>query len=265
MEPGAASTNLLLAALSEADRLGLQPDITPVRFERGAVLCEPGVPLRHLYFPTTAVVSLLAVSGRGVATELALTGREGAVGVGMFLGGLASTVRAVAHVEGEVLRLSGARVASEFGRGGALQRILLRFSQALMAQISQAVVCNRHHSVEQALCRWLLMVRDRVGSDRLQVTQQLIADSLGVRREGITEAAGRLQEAGCIRNARGLIEVLDRAALEGRSCECYAVVRGEFERLLGAEARGLVDVTEKTDLPSKPRITGHLGEPPART
>ena len=235
MDTSSVGTNLLLASLPEACRLALQPHLAPVELERGDVLCEPGARLMHAYFPITAVVSLLAVSRKGASTELALTGREGVVGAGLILGGLPSTYRAVTHVAGQALRLSAARLVIELGMGGPLQQTLLRYTLALMAQISQAVVCNRHHSVEQALCRWLLMIRDRVGSDELLVTQQLIADSLGVRREGITEAAGRLQEAGCIRSARGRIEVMDRAALMLRSCECYAVVDDEFRLLLGGD------------------------------
>ena len=232
---GSPGGNLLLASLPDSDRHRLVRQLSPVLLKRGDVLCDPDVRLRHLYFPTTSVVSLLAVSETGTSTELALTGREGVVGVGLFLGATPATLRAVAHVAGEAWSLSASALETEFERGGALQRVLLRFALALMTQISQAVVCNRHHSIEQAFCRWLLMIRDRVGSDSLQVTQQLVADSLGVRREGIVEAAGRLQDAGCISNARGVITVVDRAALELRSCECYRVVADEFARLRDAD------------------------------
>ena len=224
-------SNLLLASLPPDACERLQLRLEAVRLQRGDVLMEPGLPMRHLYFPVTAVVSLLAVGERGTTTELALIGREGAVGVDLFLAGTGTALRAEVHVAGEALRIPAARLASEFGRGEVLHRTLLRYTLALIMQISQAVVCNRHHSVEQALCRWILMIHDRVGTDALHVTQRLIADSLGVRREGITEAAGRLQEAGSIRCARGLITVTDRAALELRSCECYALVARELERL----------------------------------
>ncbi|MDQ6685403.1 MAG: Crp/Fnr family transcriptional regulator [Pseudomonadota bacterium] len=233
MNLDSVKSNLLLASLPQAEGQRLLPALGRVVLERGDVLCEPGVPLRHLYFPTTAVVSLLASSDGGASTELALTGREGVVGVGLFLGGMPNLSCAVVHVAGEAFRLPASGLEALLSDGGALQRTLFRYVQALLTQVSQSVVCNRHHSVDQALCRWLLMIQDRVGYDELHVTQQLIADSLGVRREAITEAAGKLQDLGAIRYARGLIRIVDRSTLTRRSCGCYSVVAGEFEALLG--------------------------------
>lgn len=224
--------NHLLAALPPAERDRLLPDLEHVSFKLGAVLYESGVALRNLYFPTTAVVSLLFVTESGASAELAVAGREGVVGTGLFMGGESTPSRAVVQIEGDCLRLPVAALDREFKRGGPLQSGLLRFTQALIVQMCQTAVCNRHHSVEQQLCRWLLLSLDRVDSDELRMTQQLIADMLGVRREGVTEAAGKLQGWGSIRYSRGLIKVLDRNGLEKRVCECYSVVNREYGRLL---------------------------------
>ena len=231
-DPAPHRPNHLLAALPAADFERLKPHLEPVSFRLGDVLCESGVALEHLHFPTTAVVSLLFVTEAGASTELAVTGREGAVGIGLFMGGESTTSRAVVQIEGDTLRLPVPVMMSEFRRGGALQLALLRFTQALITQMSQTAVCNRHHSVDQQLCRWLLLSMDRINSNRLRMTQQLIADMLGVRREGVTEAAGKLQSWGCITYSRGLITILDRPGLEERVCECYGVVRREYGRLL---------------------------------
>lgn len=227
-----ADTNRLLAVMPQELRAALRPALRRVELQRGDVLGEPDLPLRHLYFPTTAVVSLLAPSEHGPSTELALTGREGVVGLGLVLGGIPNVTCAVVHVAGEAWRLPAAEAVAAFAQSEPFRRVVLGFAQALMAQISQAVVCNRHHSVDQALCRWLLMVQDRVGADELHVTQQLVADALGVRREAITEAAGKLQASGGIRTSRGMVRIVGREILEARSCECYAAVTAEFESLL---------------------------------
>ena len=206
--------------------------LDPVELELGAVLYESGGKLKHLYFPTTMIVSLLYVTINGSSTELAVCGREGAVGISLFMGGATTNSRAVVQSAGHALRLTAQALNAEFQRGGSLQWLLLRYTQALMAQMTQTAVCNRHHTLEQQLCRWLLISIDRLESDNLRMTQQLIADMLGVRREGVTEAAGRLQAAGAIRYTRGNIKVLDRQLLERRVCECYGVVNGEYTRLL---------------------------------
>jgi CRP-like cAMP-binding protein len=224
--------NHLLGSLPSTERAGLLPDLEPVTFKLGDVLYESGVALRHLYFPTTAVVSLLFVTESGASTELAVAGREGVVGIGLFMGGESTPSRAVVQIAGDALRLPVAALDREFKRGGPLQLGLLRYTQALITQMSQTAVCNRHHSVEKQLCRWLLLSLDRVDANELRMTQQLIADMLGVRREGVTEAAGKLQEWGCIRYSRGLIKVVDREGLERRVCECYSVVNREYGRLL---------------------------------
>ena len=237
----ALDTNHLLAALPDAERARLQPQFEAVSFKLGAVLYESGVALSHLYFPTTSVVSLLFVTESGASTELAVTGREGVVGIGLFMGGESTPSRAVVQIAGDALRLPVAALDAEFKLGGPLQLALLRFTQALITQMSQTAVCNRHHSVEQQLCRWLLLSLDRVDSSELRMTQQLIADMLGVRREGVTEAAGKLQGWGCINYKRGLIRVVDRKGLEKRVCECYSVVNREYGRLLNevVHPRGL--------------------------
>jgi CRP-like cAMP-binding protein len=234
MSPGPVHDNLLLAALPAPERERLGTLLARAELARGDVLGERDVPLRHVYFPTTAVVSLLAADERSPATEIALTGREGAVGLGLVFGGRSPSASAVVHVAGDAWRMPAATARAEFERSEPFRHLLLGFAQARTTQIGQAVVCNRHHSVDQALCRWLLLVRDRVGSDELHVTQQLIADALGVRREAIVEAAGKLQALGGIRYTRGVIHIVERRILAARSCGCYAVVTEAFEDLLGS-------------------------------
>jgi CRP-like cAMP-binding protein len=197
------------------------------------VLYESGSVLQHVYFPTDSIVSLLYILENGASAEIAVVGNEGVVGVALFMGGDTTPSRAVVQSAGYGYQLNKSILMQEFNRAGALQRRLLRYTQALLTQMGQTAVCNRHHSLDQQLCRWLLLSMDRLGSDQLQMTQELIANMLGVRREGVTEAAGKLQSAGLIRYSRGHIEVLDRPELEARVCECYAVVKTEFERLLG--------------------------------
>lgn len=198
----------------------------------GEMLYETGGQLRHAYFPTTSIVSLHYVVESGASSEIAGVGCEGLVGVSLFLGGDTTSSAAVVQTAGHAYRLDRHILKQEFDRTGHLQRLLLRYAQALMTQMSQTAVCNRHHSVEQQLCRWLLVTLDRIPSGELVMTQELVASMLGVRREGITEAAGKLQQAGYIRYRRGHITVRDRSGLETRTCECYGVVKREFSRLL---------------------------------
>jgi CRP-like cAMP-binding protein len=224
--------NHLLAELPESERERLFPHLEPVSLALGKALYESGGQLSHVYFPTTAIVSLLYVMENGASAEIAVVGNEGMVGIALFMGGETMPNRAVVQSAGHAYRLQGQLLKQEFGRSGALQHLLLRYTQALLTQMAQTAVCNRHHSVDQQLCRWLLLSLDRLPSDELSMTQELIANMLGVRREGVTEAAGKLQSAGLIRYRRGHITVLDRPGLEARVCECYEVVRKEFRRLL---------------------------------
>jgi CRP-like cAMP-binding protein len=198
----------------------------------GDTLCESGAPMRYVYFPTTAIVSLLYVTENGASAEVAVVGNEGIVGVSLFLGGETTTSRAVVQSAGHAYRLKGPLLKEAFFRAGPMLRVLLRYAQALLTQMAQTAVCNRHHTVDQQLCRWLLLSLDRLSSNELAMTQELIANMLGVRREGVTEAAGKLQAAGLIRYHRGHIAVLNRPGLEARVCECYQVVKKEFDRLL---------------------------------
>jgi CRP-like cAMP-binding protein len=198
----------------------------------GEAVCEPGIPMRYVYFPTTCIVSLLYVMENGASAEIAVVGNEGIVGVSLFMGGETTTSRAVVQSAGYAYRLTGQHLKDAFFLAGPVQRLLLRYTQALLTQMSQTAVCNRHHSVDQQLCRWLLLSLDRLPSNELTMTQELIANMLGVRREGVTEAAGELQRAGLIHYKRGKITVIDRPGLEARVCECYAVVKREFDRLL---------------------------------
>jgi CRP-like cAMP-binding protein len=200
----------------------------------GAALYEPGVRLRYLYFPTNSIVSLLYVMADGASAEIAVVGNEGVIGVSLFMGGETTPSRAVVQSAGHAFRLPGQVLKEEFTRGGAMQHLLLRYTQALLTQMAQTAVCNRHHSLDQQLCRWLLLSLDRLPGNYLVMTQELIANMLGVRREGVTEAAGNLQEAGLIHYSRGRITVVDRPGLEARTCECYAVVKLECDRLLPA-------------------------------
>ena len=198
----------------------------------GEVLYESGAELQHVYFPTDSIVSLLYVLDNGASAEIAVVGNEGMVGVALFMGGETTPNRAVVQAAGTAYRLRGRVLKEEFNRSGALQHLLLRYTQALLTQMAQTAVCNRHHSVDQQLCRWLLLSLDRLPGSELRMTQELIGNMLGVRREGVTEAAGKLQAAGAITYSRGHITVLDRAKLESRCCECYAVVKRESDRLL---------------------------------
>ncbi len=224
--------NHLLGALPTAEFERLAAHLKLVPMPLGEVLYEPGEQLQHAYFPTTAIVSLHYVMESGASAETAGVGNEGVVGIALFMGGDTTPSSAVVKTAGHAYRLERKLLKQEFDRAGLLQRLLLRYTQALITQMTQTAACNRHHSVEQQLCRWLLSTLDRVPSHELIITQELVASMLGVRREGITEAAGKLQHAGFIRYRRGHIAVLDRSGLETRACECYAVVRNELRRLL---------------------------------
>jgi len=235
--PDSPIRNHLLAALPAVDFERLAARLEPVALPLGEILYGPGGQLQHAYFPTTAIVSLHYVTESGASAEIASVGNEGVVGISLFMGGDTTPSSAVVHTAGQACRMERRLLKEEFDRAGPMQRLLLRYTQALITQMSQTAACNRHHSVEQQLCRWLLVTLDRVPSGQLVMTQELIARMLGVRREGITEAAGNLQHAGCIRYRRGHIEVLDRSGLESRACECYYVVRKELHRLLSDTQR----------------------------
>jgi len=224
--------NHLLAALPAAEFERLAPHLELVPMALGETLYEPGGQLRHAFFPTTAIVSLHYVMASGASAESAGVGNEGVVGIALFMGGNTTPSSAVVQTAGHAYRLDGRLLKEEFNRAGLMQRLLLRYTQALMTQMTQTAACNRHHSVEQQLCRWLLLTLDRAPSRELVITQELIAGMLGVRREGITQAAGHLQAAGFIRYRRGHISVLERSGLEKRVCECYTVVKKETSRLL---------------------------------
>lgn len=224
--------NHLLAALPAAEYDRLSPYLEHVQMPLGEALCESGGQLKHVYFPTTSIVSLLYVLEDGASAEIAVVGNEGILGISLFMGGETTPSRAVVQSAGHGFRLKSQLLKQEFNRAGPVMRLLLRYTQALITQMTQTAVCNRHHSVEQQLCRWLLLSLDRLSSDELHMTQELIADMLGVRREGVTEAAGKLQRAGLIEYSRGHIKVLDRPRLERQVCECYQVVKAEFDRLL---------------------------------
>jgi CRP-like cAMP-binding protein len=226
--------NRLLAALPDAELQRWLPALEPVDMPLGEVLYESGVAMTHVYFPATSIVSLLYVMEDGASAEIAVVGNEGIVGISLFMGGDTTPSRAVVQSAGRGFRMRGQRMKEEFDRSSAVLHLLLRYTQALITQMAQTAVCNRHHSLDQQLCRWLLLSLDRLQGADLAMTQELIANMLGVRREGVTEAAGSLQEAGLIRYRRGHITVLDREGLERRTCECYAVVRKEYERLLPA-------------------------------
>lgn len=227
-------SNGLLASLPKADYEKWQPQLKLVWLGLGQVLQEPGIGISYVYFPSTAIVSLLHVTGDGHSAEIAIVGREGMVGVASFMGGDSTPSRAVVQSAGWAFRLSASEVAVAFECGGALLRLLLHYAQALLTQMAQTAVCNRHHTVQQQLCRWLLLSLDRLDGNELVMTQLLIANMLGVRREGVNAEAGKLQADRTIRYYRGKITVLDRAKLEARSCECYAVVKAEYDRLLPA-------------------------------
>ncbi len=226
--------NELLAALPEEAFAVLLPHLEPVPLPLGMAVYESGAKQSYVYFPTCGIVSLLYVLEDGSSAEIAIAGKEGLVGISLFMGGETTPSRAVVQSSGEGYRLKAAVLKKMFESGGALQHVLLRYTQALITQMTQTAVCNRHHSVDQQLCRWLLLSLDRLPSNELVMTQELIANMLGVRREGVTEAAGKLQAEGLIAYRRGRINVLDRAALEARVCVCYSVVKKEYERLLPA-------------------------------
>ncbi|HTR07348.1 MAG TPA: Crp/Fnr family transcriptional regulator [Paraburkholderia sp.] len=226
------SGNHLLSVLPVAEWERLSPHLVQVDMPLGQVVYESGDKLSHVYFPTTSIISLLYVMEDGASGEIAIVGNEGIVGIAIFMGGETTPSRAVVQSAGKAYRLDTRLLKEEFCRGGPMQRLLLRYTQALITQMAQTAVCNRHHSIDQQLCRWLLLSLDRLPSNELKMTQELIANMLGVRRPGVTEAAMKLQEAGLIRYSYGHIEVLDRPGLEKRVCECYSVVKREFDRLL---------------------------------
>ena len=229
--------NHLLAALSKAECERLRPHLEAIEMPLGEVVYESGRPLDFVYFPVTSIVSLLYVLENGASAEIAVVGNDGVVGISIFMGGGSTPSRAVVQSAGRAFRLPAALMREEFTRGGSMQHLMLRYTQALITQMAQTAVCNRHHSVDQQLCRWLLLSIDRLTSSEITMTQELIANMLGVRREGVTEAAGKLQKAGVISYRRGHIKVLDRERLEQMSCECYEVVRRETSRLLPEPAK----------------------------
>jgi CRP-like cAMP-binding protein len=227
-----ARRNHLLAALPDADWQRWQPQLEWVPLPLGQVLYESGCTMSHVYFPTDAIVSLLYVMADGASAEIAVVGNEGVVGISLFMGGGSTPSRAVVQSAGQGWRLRAAAIRDEFNDSAPVMHLMLRYTQALITQMAQTAVCNRHHSLDQQLCRWLLLSLDRLGGDELRMTQELFANMLGVRREGVTEAALKLQRDGLIRYSRGHITVLDRAGLEARTCECYEVVKKEYARLL---------------------------------
>ena len=223
--------NHLLAALSAEDRGRVVPHLRLVSMPLGKVIYEPGDLQRYVFFPADCIVSLLYVMESGASAEIAVVGNEGLIGISLFMGGETTPSRAIVQSAGKAYRLDGQRLKDEFHRSGNMQLLLLRYTQSLITQMAQTAVCNRHHSVHEQLCRWLLLSLDRLSSNELVMTQELIANMLGVRREGVTEAAGKLQKLGAIRYQRGRITVLDRPSLEQLCCECYAVVKKETDRL----------------------------------
>ncbi len=231
--PGNLIENRLLAALPAEEYNGILPHLEHVTFALGEPVYESGKQLEHVYFPTTCIVSLLHTMENGTSAEIGVVGNEGVVGVALFMGGDTTPNRAIVQSAGDALSMKAKALRDEFIRAGQFQLSLLRYTQALITQISQTAVCNRLHTIEEQLCRWLLLSHDRLQSDELKMTQELIANMLGVRREGVTNAAGRLQTAGLIKYTRGLITILDRKGLEATVCECYRVVKTEYDRLLG--------------------------------
>ena len=225
--------NRLLSRLPPEELERLLPHLGRVSFKLGEVIYESGGRQSYIYFPTTAIISLLYLMKNGSSAEMGVAGNDGLVGIALFMGGDTVPNRAVVQSAGDALRMKTKALQEEFAQGGTFQRLLLRYTQALMTQMSQTAVCNRLHSVEQQLCRWLLLSRDRLNTDELVMTQELIANMLGVRREGVTHAAQRLQETGLISYVRGRIKILDRSGLEATVCECYRVVKDEYDRLLG--------------------------------
>ncbi len=233
--PHSPQQNHLLAALPPADYTRLLPDLELIPMPLGWAIYESGGHMGYLYFPTTSIVSLLYVLESGASAEIAITGNEGLVGISLFMGGESTPSRAVVQSQGNGYRLKASILKKEFALGGPLQYLALRYTQALITQMSQTAVCNRHHTLDQQLCRWLLLSLDRLPGNELRMTQELISNMLGVRREGVTTAAGKLQADGLLQYSRGHIVVLDRPGLESRVCECYAVVKKEFDRLLPYE------------------------------
>jgi CRP-like cAMP-binding protein len=229
--PDQSNQNHLLAALPAAELERLKPHLELIHLPLGDVLCEAGARLSYVYFPITSIISLHYILENGASSEIAGVGNEGMLGTSLFMGGESTPTRATVQTAGDSYRLKAGLLVQAFNQGGAIQQLLLRYTQALITQISQTAVCNRHHTIEQQLCRWLLFTLDRLNSQELVMTQELIASMLGVRREGITEAAGKLQHAGIIRYRRGHITVLDRVQLHDHVCECYDVVKKEFDRL----------------------------------
>jgi len=238
--------NHLLAALPTAEFERLAPHLEAVEMRLGDVLYESGGRLQYVYFPTTAILSLHYVMENGASSEIAGVGNEGVLGISLFMGGNTTPSRAVVQTGGQGYRLKAQQMLQEFRLAGAMQQLLLRYTQALITQMSQTAACNRHHSLLQQLCRWLLLTLDRMPTNELIMTQELVASMLGVRREGVTEAAGQLQQAGVIRYRRGHITVIDRKGLESKVCECYQVVKQEFARLLP-------DALQRQDLPRQPQ------------
>jgi CRP-like cAMP-binding protein len=225
--------NRLLAAIPRDEYERIRPHLGHVSFKLGEVVYESGMQMGYIYFPTSCIISLLYLMEDGSSAEMGMAGREGLVGVALFMGGDTMPNRAVVQGAGGAVRMRAQVLRDEFARGGTFQRLLLRYTQALLTQMSQTAVCNRLHEIEQQLCRWLLLIHDRLDTDELVMTQELIANMLGVRREGVTAAAGRLQEQGLISYVRGRIKILDRRGLEAAVCECYKVVKVEYDRLLG--------------------------------
>lgn len=240
--------NHILAALSPAVQERILPQLEYVSLPLGKVLYESGDTLRHVYFPTDSIVSLLYVMENGASAEISVVGNEGVVGVSLFMGGESTPSRALVQSGGHGYRLLAQRLKDEFNRHGELMTLMLRYTQALITQMAQTAVCNRHHTIDQQLCRWLLLSLDRLPSNRLTMTQELIANMLGVRREGVTEAAGKLQRLGVIEYSRGHITVLDRPKLERLSCECYAVVKRETDRLLPYEGHMQREDSSRTEV-----------------
>jgi CRP-like cAMP-binding protein len=257
--PQSPNQNHLLAALPAAEFERLAPHLEPVEMMLGDVLYESGGLLQHVYFPTTAILSLHYVMENGASSEIAGVGNEGVLGISLFMGGHTTPSRAVVQTGGQGYRLRAQLIMQEFRRAGLMQQLLLRYTQALITQMSQTAACNRHHSLVQQLCRWLLLTLDRMPTNELIMTQELVASMLGVRREGVTEAAGKLQQAGVIRYRRGHITVLDRSGLESQACECYAVVKKEFSRLL-PEVRHPHDILSQTQNAQRQTVLRTTGQ-----
>src|ERR1043166_4232231 len=260
--------NRLLASLPREEYERILPRLGHVSFKLGEVVYESGGQMDYIYFPTNAIISLLYVMENGASAEMGMAGKEGLVGVALFMGGNTMPNRAVVQSAGGAVRMKADALREEFARGGTFQRLLLRYTQALLTQMSQTAVCNRLHEIEQQLCRWLLLSHDRLDSDELAMTQELIANMLGVRREGVSGSAGRLQERGLISYVRGRIKILDRRGLEAAVCECYKVVKDEYDRLLGQESpfpARLYPISVLAHRPAFSRVLHVRGQPLAST